>query len=379
MLSGIQRGALRSSENMTVAWIQKSPEDVYQKVTTPSIQLECRPVDDRDGASWNEFVDSQPDSQLGHRYEWRRVFEKAYGKRCVYLAARRDGEWLGVLPLVHLKGPLASNRWISLPYLDHAGILARDAEAAGRLVQTAIDLAGKTGAEGIEVRRLSPEGIGSIERSTLLLELPESSEALWKSFKPKVRNQVRKAEKHGLRTERGEPRHWESFYGVFCKNMRDLGSPVHGRRFLSEVRDSFGERARLYVTLDERERVVGGAIALVSGSSVTVPWASSLREVFSWCPNHSLYWKILSESTDEGARCFDFGRSWYRSGTYRFKTQWGAQPRPLDWAAFDTEGHPRAVGGLRPTEHGRIVGIWSRLPLCLTNFVGPLIRRQISN
>jgi FemAB-related protein (PEP-CTERM system-associated) len=343
-----------------------------------SAQLGCRTATDADEGPWNAFVASQG-GNLGHRYEWKEVIESAYGHPTHHLVCTDGDRWAGVLPLVHLKGLLTGNRLVSMPFLDQAGVLAVSAEAAAALQEAAVKLAVQVSAKGIDLRAPAPEGAGPAERSTLVLELPESPDALWKSFSPKVRNQVRKSEKEGLRTEPAGPGRLDDFYHVFAVNMRDLGSPVHSRRFMEAVFEAFAADATLYLTSDEGGRVVGGAVAIASGGMVTVPWASSLREAFFACPNHSLYWKILSDACERRFEAFDFGRSHEGSGTYRFKTQWGAEPEPLLWTSFDASGKPESRGAIKPSEHQLITRAWSVLPLWLANALGPVIRRRLSN
>ena len=61
------------------------------------------------------------------------VFREAYRLEPCYLAARRtSGELAGILPLVQFRTLLGGRELISLPYLDAAGILAGDPEAAER-------------------------------------------------------------------------------------------------------------------------------------------------------------------------------------------------------------------------------------------------------
>jgi len=339
----------------------------------------CREVDAGDAAAWTAFVASCPDANLGHLWAWRHVVENAYRKRCRYLAAVAGERWVGVLPLVHMRGLFADGRLVSLPFLDQAGVLATSPAAAACLSAAATRLAKSEKARGVELRALAKEGDPPSERVTLVLALPATADDLWKSFKPKVRNQVRKSEKSGLRTSRQDATRCGEFYRVFCENMRDLGSPVHARSFLESVFEAFGEAASLYLTEDASGRVVGGAVALRDGPTVTVPWASSLRRVFAWCPNHCLYWRVIQDAIAHGATRFDFGRSWIDAGTYRFKTQWGAVDRALAWTASDADGKSTALESVRPRDHGLAVRIWTRLPLVVANTVGPLVRRQLSN
>jgi FemAB-related protein (PEP-CTERM system-associated) len=332
-----------------------------------------------DADCWNEFVSSRPLATLGHLFEWKQVFESAYRKTTKYLIAFSDGRVAGVLPFVHMGGLLGGNCLVSLPFLDQAGVLASTSAAREALWTHALRLAGEMGVKSIALRAPSCEGAGGSGRATLVLRLPPSGDDLWRSFSTKVRNQVRKSEKEGLRTEAVGGDLLGAFYRVFSRNMRDLGSPVHARGFLEAVLEAFGPRASLYVTTDGTGRVIGGALALRAGGVVTVPWASSLRESFASCPNHSLYWKILSHAVGSGAEAFDFGRSHEDSGTFRFKRQWGAEPRPLTWTSFDANGRLSADTVLNPNEHAILTRLWRALPVTLATFVGPLLRRQLSN
>jgi hypothetical protein len=63
----------------------------------------------------------------------------------------------------------------------------------------------------------------------MILSLPDSSDALMKSFKSKLRSQIRRPVKDGLYSRIGSGELLDDFYFVFAKNMRDLGSPVHSR------------------------------------------------------------------------------------------------------------------------------------------------------
>ncbi len=345
--------------------------------TDGEVSVEPAPPDA--AATWNEFVSRRPDSHYGHRYEWRSVVEGAYKRSCKFLLARRNAEVVGVLPLVWMPGRISGNRLVSLPYLDLGGALAADRDAQAALNAAAIELAQQLGARSVELRESAqPESAGTeSDRFRFLLALPDSSDALWQAVGQKVRNQVRKARKSELSTVRAEAASLPEFYNVFSRNMRDLGSPVHSRRFLAAILDRFGDDAHLYLTRDRDGRTVAGAIGLRHQDTLTVPWASALRAARPMCPNHSLYWEILEQAIAAGLERFDFGRSSVGTGTYRFKKQWGATPVPLTWQQLDGSGsHPEAPA---PAGPGGLlaVDVWRRLPMFLANRIGPLVRGRL--
>ena len=330
---------------------------------------------------WDEFLLGHRDATLCHLAAWRSVVEKAYRIRSLFLVLREDQQLRGILPLAHLRGPLAPNRLVSMPFLDQGGVLADSEEASALLVEAAAQQARKLGAKGLDLRAPLPSSPkpGETSRFRLLLPLPASEDELRKTVGPKVRNQIRKSEKGGLASEVVGASSLPEFYAVFSRNMRDLGSPTHSLAFFEAMARELGDRFRLYLTRDADQQPVGGAVAIHFKDSVSVPWASSLRSVRSLCPNHSLYWRILRDTRESGADTFDFGRSSVGTGTFHFKKQWGAEPIPLSWTFLDRMQKPETDYYLDPRTQSAAVQIWRRLPLSLTLRLGPLIRRQLPN
>ena len=68
----------------------------------------------------------------------------------------------------------------------------------------------------------------------------------------------------------------DDFYAVFSRNMRDLGTPVFGRRLFQAIAEMLPEQAE-YCVVRHGRRPVAAAL-LVHGDGVTeVPSASALR------------------------------------------------------------------------------------------------------
>jgi len=336
------------------------------------------------GADWEEFVRAHPQANLGHAPEWMAILKQGYGLKTRALVARRVGnEVAGVLPLALVPGLRGRRELVSLPYLDAAGILAETQEAEESLRQHALKLAREMGADQLETRAMATEGqAGQAEqdRVDLYLQLETDVEQQWQSVGAKVRNQTRKADKEGLTLlEADDKTLLDAFYKPFCVNMRDLGSPVHGKRFLASIDAAFGNRMRVIVTKLE-DQPVGGLIAIRFGDTVSIPWASTLRSERRRCPNNQIYWEALRWSIEQGAKEVDFGRSPREGGTHRFKLGWGAKPRELDWRRYTPDGQPMPLGSLGGTPiFERVSAAWSRFPVATTRWIGPSLRKRISN
>ena len=348
------------------------PALASQPGSLPLIRQETNP----DGA-WGRVVGQLSQSGLAHSPEWFNVIRRAYGHEPLYLSGEDSNGCPGVLPAFIVRRPLIGTVITSMPYLDAGGPSSASHELSHLLVERLLQEARRIGARLVELRctrRLSLDVEPQEHKVNMTLSLPADAGRLWRQVDGSVRNQVRKAERSGLSVEIGATEKLEAFYDIFAARMRDLGSPVHACGFFREVLEAFGSRARI-VLVRKSNTSVGGLLALAFRDRLAVPWAACLKEHFSSCPNMLLYWEALRSACDEGFRSFDFGRSTLGSGTYRFKQQWGATPAPLFWYTI-----PGAAPSGKSAGRGAdlAVTLWQRLPLLVTNHLGPRIRKYLT-
>ena len=329
-------------------------------------------------ADWDAYVRRSPEASGYHQFVWKGVLERAFGQEGLYLAARRDGAIAGVLPLVAFRSRLFGRFATSLPFVNYGGVLADAPAVADSLARRALALAKSRGWKHVELRHVEqqfPEWPARRHKVTMLRPLPGDAEALWSSIDRKVRNLVRKAEKSGCAAESGGGELVADFYRVFARNMRDLGTPVYSRRLFDEVLASLGDQARVHVVRFGREPIAA-SVTVRFRDRIEVPWASALRAHSDKAPNMLLYWSMLREGVAGGATTFDFGRSTPGEGTYHFKRQWGADPRPLVWEYLGETGAlpDRSPGNPR---FRAAIAVWQRLPVAVATFCGPRIVRHI--
>ncbi len=108
-----------------------------------------------------------------------------------------------------------------------------------------------------------------------------------------------------------------------------------------------------------------------------IPLASTIRDVNHLSMNMFLYWEVLKFAIKQNYSQFDFGRSSKNVGTYRFKQQWGAQPKQLYWHYW--LGQSETPPSLNPSnpKYALIISVWKRLPVALANLLGPAIVKNI--
>jgi FemAB-related protein (PEP-CTERM system-associated) len=267
--------------------------------------------------------------------------------------------------------------------------LAVSSEVSDALGTRARQDVGPARATGLELRMsdagAADEAALAGRKVRMVLGLPDSAAALMQSYPPKLRSQVRKAEKNGLTSEvAGGGDAIGAFYDVYSRNMRRLGSPPHSRAWFEAIQRHYSAAGDMFIVLVRHEgKTIGAGWVLLCGDKAVIPWASTLADYNALAPNMLLYWTIQSQLCERGVRQFDFGRSTFGEGTYKFKKQWGALPVPLDWREWDAQGAaavtaPVVGGGAASRLRPLVEATWQRLPLALTNSLGPRLRRFIT-
>jgi FemAB-related protein (PEP-CTERM system-associated) len=328
---------------------------------------------------WRRFANGLPPRPIGADPRWLAVLADGLGHLPYCLEARRDGRLCGLLPLALVRGPLFGRFLVSLPFVSSCGVLAEDAEAVARLVDRAMTLADELNVKHLELRSELPLENSRLDASPaskvqMRRPLPATVETLWKDLDSKVRNQIRKGEKQAFEIQWGHAELLEPFYRVFSRNMRDLGTPVFGRRLFAAILRHFGDDAELCIV-----RLNGRPIAaalLIHGEHITeVPCASSLREFNATNANMFLYWQLLKRAIARGSATFDFGRSTAGSGTERFKAQWDAVATPAAWQCY----FRRRRSDLRKESpvFAALARAWQYLPVSVAELVGPTIVRGL--
>lgn len=347
--------------------------------------MNIRQATPSDQHAWDEYVYQHPKSVPYHLFAWCVAIQKAYKHKNISLIAEEDGQICGVLPLIKFKIPFTRPGLVALPFCDMGALLAKDNSVEVGLLNAALEIASRNGALTIDLRGNITEDtwryceypvLTSSNKVRMILNLPDSSGELWDGFKSKLRSQIRKAGKNGLTFEMANHK-VDDFYSIFSQNMRDLGSPVHSRQWIIDVLEGFGKNAHLGL-VNYQNMPVGAGIILRVGKKVSIPWASTLRSYNYLGPNMLLYWGFLKHCSDSGCEVFDFGRSTPKEGTYRFKAQWGAIPEELPWHRIYLDGHAKDQTAIPSKNRQRVEAVWKRLPLGVSNFIGPQIRQYIS-
>jgi len=363
--------------------------DTALKVTIEQLTA----VSEEDNSKLDLYVKQHANGSVYHLAAWRNAISCAYGHSQLVLVARDKTDIVGYLPLCLVNIPLFGKKLISLPFADFCGVLADSIHIAAQLLETAQSLLVIFKAKRLEIRSrigdddtLQQLSVGdrnvSHSKVRMLVPLPGSAEILLASYKPKLRSQIKKAEKNGLSAElRSDLEALEQFYHIYTRNMHRLGSPVHRFSWFKHLWQGLAtdQAIRIALVYFEKQPIAAG-VAIICGKQAYIPWASTLNEFNHLAPNMLMYWHIQAYLANNAISQFDMGRSTEGEGTFRFKAQWGAEPEPLCWLQYATPTSNSKLINTTSTSTLRLIAekAWPKLPFKMATSVGAYLRKYIT-
>lgn len=325
---------------------------------------------------WDEFVRRQAGWSHFHLHAWRNLYERVFGHECLYLAARdASGALAGILPLVRVRSFLFGHYLVSQPFVNYGGPLGQE-DAVRALASDAVERATRDGVKLLEFRSRGPLPIDlpvSHRKITVVLDLPETSEVLFKGFDTKLRSQIRRPQKEGVTVRFGADQ-VAPFFEVFAAHMRDLGTPTQSRRLFETIATMFPDAWFGCAYLAGKPVACGAGFRW--GREFEMTWASSLYAYNKLAPNMLLYWSFMERAIAEEVALFNFGRCSPGAGTHRFKRQWGSRDEQLWWYQ-----HAQTPAAATPSPDDGAYSwgprLWRHLPLPVATAIGPWIVRSI--
>jgi FemAB-related protein (PEP-CTERM system-associated) len=331
-------------------------------------------------AEWNAFVDACPTASFYHRAEWRTVTESSFGHRTAYLAARRGGRLVGVFPLVQLKSVLFGNIGCSLPFVNYGGPAAADAEVEEALLAEAARVCERWRVDYLEIRsqrRLADRYPSSEHKVSMTVELDRDPDQVFNAFKSDHRRDIRRAYKNGFTVTFGGAELLDEFYAVLSQSWRDLGTPIFHRAYLSAVTNAFPTATRICLVRDADGVPAAAAFDGIHRDTVEGMWLGMRDDARRQMVGYVLYWELIKDACERGHTRFHLGRSTSQSGSEVFKKKWNAVPTQLYWQYLLRTRS--VVPQLNPDnrKYQLAIAAWRKLPLRVTQHIGPLIARSI--
>ncbi len=339
-----------------------------------------RPVDLRqpDEVARIEGFVAERGGSVFHRPAWLLAVEEGTGQRARGLVAEKGGLLTGWLPLTEVHSPVFGRMLASSGFAVEGGVLAANdvtavnlcagvQEYAERLSCPTVELRGGFAADGWTVRKDSHCGF--------VAPLQDDDEAQLSWIPRKQRAEVRKGLKNHLQVTKGkDATERAAHYEVYSESVRNLGTPVFPKALFDAVLDRLDAEI---LTVWDGMTPVASVLSLFHDGAVMPYWGGGTWAARGLRANDRMYYELMLRARRRGCDRFDFGRSKTGSGAWSFKKNWGFEPEPLSYASWTVPGQEVRDADPTSARHQSRIELWKRLPLSLTNRLGPLIARGL--
>ena len=345
--------------------------------------LQCLPYTNDMQARWDHFAALH--GGVFYTTAFRRILMEAFGYQCPYHAmVDEDGQLRALLPLAVGYNLGFKKVGVALPFINHLDICATDAEAQQAGLCALFALKEKYRLAYIELRLKEQPVLAETpcrlfrQHYTFELPLSGSEEAVLALSTGNNRNHIRKVYKNDWFSVSFDVGNLPAFYRVYKRRMHELGSPSMSFHFFELFFQYLPNTAHLLTVLDKKtEQVVGGMLLLASQDDSTLyyPYGANLVEYNHQYLNNFMYWEAVCFGRRQGLRRLDLGRSQAGSGTYRYKAQWGATPKPLTYLTYD--GGARTSSPPDKEKLHVLIELWKMTPRVVTDWIGPRMIRYL--
>lgn len=324
---------------------------------------------------WNAYAEKHPHSEVFHLAQWASIYKQTYNYTPLYFFLQENNNIAGLLPFIHQKG-LMKNILVTPP----AGILLSHPEKHNEEVfRFAKTLKNKLKASDLvfyNQYKVSPELSESLENIRIMKQLPDTVETLNKDIGKKRRWGVRKAEENGLTHTviRPTSKDIKEFYKIYSTNYRDLGTPVHSRKFFNKQLEHLGNHIRMLI-VKKGNKPICVKWLLEYKSMILSSDSATLRQFFPTRINDYQIYHALKYAIEKGFQTYNMGRSQQESGTYTFKVSWG-ECQVMPYPVYRMKKQSGITE--KKNKYKLFIKVWQNTPVALTNIAGPILRKNMA-
>jgi len=351
-------------------------QPVNDQAVAPGITIERLTPDRAD--AWDAFVQAAPGATFFHCTGWKTAIEQTFGHDCPYLMACDGNRIVGVLPLSRIRSMLFGDALSSTAFCVYGGPVGETPEVVRALTDAGAALADELGVDHLELRSIEPcrpdWPSKSESHATFRKDLAADPDAILKAIPRKQRAVVRKALEGTLRIELDQTT--GRFFPLYAASVRNLGTPVFARRWFAALKRIFGDDCEIAIVLDG-DRPVAGLMSFYFRNEALPYYAGGVPDARRLGAHELMYYNLMCRAASRGCTRFDFGRSKTGSGPYAFKKNFGFEPQPLHYEYYLRGANTVPDVSPNNPKYRWMTAIWKRLPLPVTNALGPMISRYL--
>jgi hypothetical protein len=332
--------------------------------------------------NWDTRVMSHFNYSFFHSAAWAKVLEDTYGYAPFYLTAEAAGSGSSLLPLMEVNSWLTGCRGIALPFTDDCSPLYENTASGQGMVQLSIELGKLRGWKSIEFRggkELFPKAQVSLSFYGHSLNLENDEDRLFTGLEASTRRAIRKAQKSGVTvTISRELDAVKIFYSLQCQTRRKHGLLPQPFSFFRNIcRHVLSKHLGMIVVASYENCPIAASVYFQLGARAIYKFGASDESFQQFRGANIVMWEAIKALARNGVRILDLGRtSIGNEGLRRFKLNWGAQERKIEYVKYDLRRD------IFITETDKVTGwhnkVFRALPIGVSRVIGATLYRHLA-
>ncbi len=332
-------------------------------------------------SQWDKYVKTHQQASFFHLSGWQTVIEKSFNHPCYFLYAEKDGSICGVLPLVEVKSSLFGHALISTPFCVYGGAIADTVEIVRQLEQEACQIAERLQVDHLELRYKEAQDSSLLLKqahSTFGVEIVEGSDNILASIKKKQRAVIRHSLKNELNSSISSNKHdFNDFYQLLSTSYRNLGTPIFTKRYFENLMTVFADDSDVAVIRDKNNQPSSAVLNFYFNEQVLPYYGGGNDNARGLKSADFMYYQVMCHAQEKGKKWFDFGRSKNDSGPYKYKKNWGMEPKSLYYYYYLVKAEELPNLSPNNPKFKFFIAMWQKLPLKLSQFIGPFLSKYL--
>jgi Acetyltransferase (GNAT) domain len=332
-------------------------------------------------ARWNRFLERHPDASVFHTPEWLGVLRSTYGyEPVVYTTSPPGVELNDGQPFCYINSWLTGRRLVSLPFSDHAGLLAKDPAELREILPSLRSQLQDMRCQYAEIRPVRC----LVQQTTFVrscfyywhrLSLDADLEVLFRRFHHScVQRRIRRARREDLEYSVGRSEVLlQQFYRLLLMSHRRHRVPPQPISWFRNLLRGLGEMVNVRVA-SKGGRPIAAVMTLSYKKSLIYKYGGSDARHHNLGGMPFLFWQMIQEAKDDGYAELDLGRSDIDNfGLIKFKEHWGARREVLVYWRCPAA----TLSTARRWESKAVKKVLSVIPAAILPTAGRLLYRHV--
>jgi len=342
---------------------------------------------------WDNFVANHPEGRFCHLIGYKKVVEGSYRYQPYYYLLKKGDNVAGIIPFFVFKSAFLGKKLISQPFSEYGGLLLDTLSpyeydevfnlSRDILKQANVKMAEIHGGFGIPQDSRDKFLIPSSQHYRGILNLDTDADLYFeKTVDRMVRKAIRKAERNNVTCfEKSDSEMIKNhFYPLFLQSMKRLGVPAHPLSYYEKMTEHLDKNLKIFWAEFEG-KIIAGLLGFAVGRGIHIINIVSDPVYWDKRPNDLCHWHFIKWGIENKYDYFDFGSVRYE-GQKIFKEKWGAEL--VDYNHYLLIADPqkgKPIGGHFDSSSKTMSFFstaWNKcVPLSMTKYLGPIIRKQL--